>query len=203
AHVPSGLTLFHTGSLALAPEQLDKVRRLVAMLRERGVVISVDVNVRLEAVLDRDAYVAGVRSLLPLADVVKASDDDLSALGFGVEPERGGALAYEQMGGGLLVETRGGDGAVLHAAGGTIARAAYPVPEVADTIGAGGVFHAAFVARLLRAGVLRRPLERLERTELKAALDFACAAAAINVSRAGCSPPSRDEVERFLESSRA
>src|SRR5690606_24073730 len=107
-HVPSGLTLFHTGSLALAPEQLDKVKRLVAMLRERGTVISVDVNVRLEAVFDRDAYVAGVRSLLPLADVVKASDDDLAALGFGAEPARAAERAYEQMGGGLLVQTRGG-----------------------------------------------------------------------------------------------
>lgn len=193
AHVPSGLELFHTGSLALAPEQLDKVKRLVAMLRERGTVISVDVNVRLGAVLDRDAYVAGVRSLLPLADVVKASDDDLAALGFGAE------LAYEQMGGGLLVETRGGAGAVLHAADGTVARAAYPVAEVADTIGAGDAFHAAFVARLLRAGALRRPLERLARSELEAALDFACAAAAINVSRAGCSPPARAEVESFLK----
>ncbi len=193
AHVPSGLTLFHTGSLALAPEQIEKVTKLVAWLRGRGALISIDLNVRLAAVLDTEAYVEGVRSLLPLADVVKASDDDLAALGLGAEE------AYERMGRGLLVETRGGDGAVLHTAEGTIARPAYPVAVIADTIGAGDVFHAAFVAKLLGTGALPRPLCRIERGALEAALDFACAAAAINVSRAGCSPPSREEVEAFLE----
>lgn len=198
AHLPQALDFFHTGSLALSPDQVPKVEKLCASMRERGTVVSIDLNVRLQASLDPAAYLTGVRSLLPLADIVKGSDEDFVALGFDSNPRRCAEIAYGKMRGGLLVLTEGSAGAVVHAAAGTIARAAYPVNPIADTIGAGDAFHAAFMAYLTRAGAMTLPLGGLGRAVLESALEFACAAAAINVSRVGCAPPSRPEVERFL-----
>jgi fructokinase len=78
-----------------------------------------------------------------------------------------------------------------------IERPAYPVAKVADTVGAGDTFHSAFLAYLHREGQFDPAVATIEAATLAAAVDFACAAAAINVSRAGCSPPTVEEVRRF------
>lgn len=200
AHLPPDLSLFHTGSLAITPSQLPKVRQLLLLLRGRGVRISIDLNIRLRASADTNAYLDGVRSLFPLADIVKASDDDLAAFSFDSDPGRNAQTVRREMGDGLFVLTRGGRGAELHTAAWSIEREAFAVAGVGDTIGAGDAFHAALIAALMRSGAIGVPPGLIDRSALGHALDFACAAAAINVTRAGCSPPTRQEVESFLGS---
>ncbi|NNE61281.1 MAG: carbohydrate kinase family protein, partial [Woeseia sp.] len=85
---------------------------------------------------------------------------------------------------------------------GTIEKSSYPIANVKDTVGAGDTFHSAFLAALLRAGRDNESLLSVSQQQLGEAVDFACAAAAINVSRAGCSPPTQQEVESFIESTR-
>ena len=48
---------------SLTPDELPKTKALCTLLRTRGAVVSVDVNIRLEAAIDRNAYLDGVRSL--------------------------------------------------------------------------------------------------------------------------------------------
>lgn len=200
ANLPCDLTLFHTGSLAITPSQLPKIRKLLSLMHGKGVVISLDINIRLRASIDTKAYLEGVRSLLPLADIVKASDEDLEPFEFGVDPQRAAARAYEEMESGMLLLTEGGGGATLYTARGKLEKVSYPVANIIDTVGAGDTFHSAFLASLYRADAIRRPYREIDTDVLGDAVDFACAAAAINVSRAGCSPPTQEEVESYRRS---
>lgn len=194
SHLPPGLRLFHTGSLAITPSQLPKIRQLFERLRKRDVLISVDINIRLGASIDTDAYLQGVRSLLPACDIVKTSDEDIDALKLDADTRHAATIAYAEMGTGLLVLTCGSGGSVLFSHGSTIERPAAPVPKIADTVGAGDTFHAAFLAALFRAGAFRGALGDIPCDALVAAVDYAGKAAAINIARTGCRPPTHEEV---------
>ena len=202
SNLPNDLRIFHTGSLAITPSQLPKIRTLFELLKSRGVLISMDINIRLRASVDTKAYLDGVRSLLAAADIVKASDDDLAALELDENPRVAAEIAYAEMKSGLLVLTEGRGGAVLIDERGMIEKVAYPIAHLADTVGAGDTFHSAFLAALLRSGQFGESLEEISQDSLGDAVDFACAAAAINVSRVGCSPPTKQEVDEFIASAR-
>jgi fructokinase len=202
ASLPDDLQVFHTGSLAITPSQLPKIRKLFELMRERNVTVSMDINIRLRASVDTKAYLDGVRSLLPLADIAKASDEDLEPFQFATDTRKAAARAYEEMGSGMLVLTEGKGGALLHTANGVVEAKAYPITHVADTVGAGDTFHSAILAALVRGGAIGGRFRDVDREVLENAVDFACAAAAINVSRKGCSPPTQKEVEDFIESTR-
>lgn len=197
-NIPSDVRVFHTGSLAITPSQLPKIEAVFNLMRERGVLISIDINIRLRASIDEKKYLDGVRSLLKFADIVKASDEDLLALGLSDQARSSAAIVYEEMNGGVLIFTQGGGGAVLYCRSGEIHQDSYSVPHVVDTVGAGDTFHSAFLAYLAKSGDLEKSLADIQAEALKCALDYACAAAAINVSRPGCSPPNRSEVLEFL-----
>ena len=198
ANLPHSLRVFHTGSLAITPSQLPKIRRLFKLMRERGVTISMDINIRLRASLNTDAYLDGVRSLLPLADIVKASDEDLEPFRFAAGTRKAAEIAYGEMGAGMLVLTEGKGGALLHTANGVVETKAYPIAKLEDTVGAGDTFHSAFVAALCRNDAVVGPYRDIDPGLLGDAVDFACAAAAINVSRVGCNPPTQQEVLAFV-----
>ncbi len=199
ANLPDNLQVFHTGSLAITPSQQPKIRELFALMRDRGVVVSLDINIRLRASIDTKAYLEGVRSLLPLADIVKASDEDLEPFQFAQDSRRAAECAYKEMGSGMLVLTRGNGGALLYTSRGTIEKASYPIANIEDTVGAGDTFHSAFLAFLCRANAIKGPYGAVDTEILGSAVDYACAAAAINVSRAGCSPPTESEVDAFIQ----
>lgn len=203
--LPEKLEVFHTGSLAITPSQLPKITTLMQQLRERGICISMDINIRLRASIDQHRYLAGVRSLLPLADIVKASDEDIDVFALSPNVREAAAILHSEMTQGILVLTEGDGGALLlgHAPNVTsVETRAYPVAEVCDTVGAGDTFHAAFLAYLCRKDLFGRGRLFAEVEHVGAALDFACAAAALNVSRKGCSPPIRAEVERFIDAAK-
>ena len=202
ANLPPNLRVFHTGSLAITPSQVPKVRRLIEVMREKGVVVSMDVNIRLRASIDTEAYLEGVRSLLPLADIVKASDEDLEPFRFAADTRNAAQAAFGEMGSGMLFLTEGKGGALLYTASGVIEKKAYPIAHVEDTVGAGDTFHSAFLAALCRSEAIKGPYREIDQGVLGDAVDFACAAAAINVSRVGCNPPTRREVEEFVRAAR-
>ena len=102
------------------------------------------------------------------------------------------------MGPGILVFTEGREGATLFSEQGTIQQDAYDVASPVDTVGAGDTFHSALLAALLRTGEEGNLLPSLSVKMLASALDFASAAAAVNVSRKGCSPPSPEEVNEYI-----
>ncbi|WP_219924444.1 carbohydrate kinase family protein [Nocardioides campestrisoli] len=136
-----------------------------------------------------------VRTMAALADVVKASDEDLGVLLPSAGPVEA-ARTLLQAGAGAVALTLGEDGSAWVDLDGVVELGAPPV-EVVDTIGAGDTYGAGLLAGLLREGLLR-PGERghrWPRAGLLAALDLAGRAAAVTVSRAGADPPTLSEVE--------
>jgi fructokinase len=175
--------VLHAGTLGLVLEPMAAaVEALVARLAGRALVM-VDPNIRTAAIADEAGYRARLDRVLAHADVVKVSDEDLSWLAPGETLlDRGPAVA---------LVTRGGEGATVHGAFGTLEVAAPPV-AVVDTIGAGDTFSAGWLAWWTEHGLGRDALA--DRDAVTAATAFACRAAAITCSRAGADPPRRAEL---------
>jgi fructokinase len=188
--------ILHTGSLALVPPEHEKVLAIVQGAKALGWTVSVDINLRPKLADDLAAYVTAVRSVMVLADWVKASDEDLETLGFeDVNLAESARLVAEMrssaMPGALsrIALTFGGDGAYLDING---QHHSLPVPRitVADTVGAGDTFWGNTLADWAM-----QPADAAARVADTLALSMK--AAAINCTRQGCQPPTLAEVQAF------
>lgn len=199
--VPPEATLLHTGSLAIVVEPgAERVRRACREMRARpGGTVAVDLNVRPGVQPDRAAYRSAVERVVTLADVVKASEEDLAWLW----PDRSAdeaARALLAMGPRLVVITRGGDGATALIPGAEVTVHAPPV-TVVDTIGAGDAFQSALLAALLTADspdgtpTVRLPTDP---DSLRHVLRQAVVAGALTCQQAGARPPTRTQLDAAL-----
>jgi fructokinase len=197
-HVPEepAPLVVHTCSLAaVLPPGADDVLALLSRLREHATV-TYDVNARPVVTGTGPEVVGRVERMVEVADLVKASDEDLEALYPGrTTTESAGALLA--LGPAAVVVTRGGDGALWVDREGPVEVESRPV-TVADTIGAGDTFGAALVDGLWERGRLgaehRGTLRSLGRDEVVEVLEHAARAAAVTVSRPGADPPWRHEL---------
>ncbi len=190
AVIPADLRILHVGTLGLVLEPMaGALEALVNVVADRAMVF-VDPNCRPSAVDDEIGYRDRVARVLSAAHVAKVSADDLAWLHPGLEPVAA-ARAVRDVGPGVVLLTRGGDGATIVTAEHEIAVAA-PRVDVVDTIGAGDAFGAGFLAwwdeRGLGAGDLGDPALLTQATE------FAARVAALTCARAGASPPTRAEL---------
>ena len=171
---------------------------VAAALREaRGrISSSFDINIRAPLLPSRATTAALVEERVALVSIVKASDDDLQWL-HPDEPADAVATRWAQDGR-IVVLTRGAAGASAFRNGDRVSCPA-PKIEVVDTIGAGDVFIAAFLARARSDGVLGRgAIAPWDRERLNAALRFATIAGALTCTRAGALAPTAGEI-RALE----
>ena len=174
-----------------------KVVDAVRSVAEHGTT-SYDLNIR-PALMGTPAEVAArVAELVAIADVVKASDEDVDWLYPGVD-HRQVLTAWLDAGVGLAVLTRGGDGAwAMTAARDLVSVSPLPV-TVADTVGAGDSFMAGLLDGLLDAGLLgsrdaASALRTASPSAIETALTRAIATATITVSHHGAYAPTRDEL---------
>lgn len=196
--LPEHLRILHTGSLALEPEDLPVIVQVLGEARARGIKISVDVNVRINVMSNRSAYIAGIKQILPLCHYVKASDEDLLE----IFPELNIPNAIREvtalMDDGIFAFTEGEKGAQLITRHQQVFSPVHPPETFGDTIGAGDTFYANFLARLLQLGVDRWPSGDINSDQLRDILRHAIVAASINVARRGCVPPTKAELEEVL-----
>lgn len=179
----------HVGSLGLVLEPLaDAVEAVVAHLRGRALVL-LDPNCRPAAVPDAAAHRARLSRVAAQVDVVKASVEDLAWWWPGLAPQEA-ARALVTAGPRVVLVTDGPRGADLLLAGGGEVHVDAPVVAVADTIGAGDAFGAAFVAACLDMG----PAALTDRDAVSTAATFACRAAALTCARPGADPPRAADV---------
>lgn len=196
--LPPNCPVVHTGSLgaAIAPG----VEVVHAAVREARSVatISYDPNIRPDLQPDPVAARRTVEEFVTLADVVKASDEDLAYIGEGADPEE--VLAgWLDLGPKLVVMTRGGEGVVALTASGLGVHLTAKKVAVVDTVGAGDSFTAGLIDGLWTAGLLgaenRDALRQIDAKTLEGILDRCTMIAGITVSRAGANPPGLDELD--------
>lgn len=194
AAVPAdGLAALHFGSLASwLPPGDEAVRRRVAELRA-DVLVSYDPNVRPHLQPDRDIARRQIETALPLAHLVKTSDEDLDWLYPGVDPDDV-AAAWLTLGPELVVVTRGGDGSAAHHGGGVVRRPVRAV-TVVDTVGAGDAFMSGLLDSLARHDLLHPQRLAASAEVLSRVLDDAALVAGITCSRAGANPPRAAELD--------
>ncbi|MGW6247496.1 carbohydrate kinase family protein [Streptomyces roseolus] len=184
----------HLGSIAAVTDPgAATVLALAERLRATATV-SYDPNVRPALMGEHGAAVARVERCVALADVVKASDEDLAWLHPG-EPPAAVAARWLALGPSVVLVTRGGDGALAVTREHSAAAEAPPV-AVVDTVGAGDSFMSAVLDAL--ADRDRAALAALGPDDLAGLLARAGAAAAVTVSRAGARPPDRAELDAAL-----
>lgn len=194
----------HTGSLAATLEPGgSQVVDAVRAVRETGT-ISYDPNVRPTLMGTPDEVLGRIEELVALADVVKASDEDLEWL-YPSQDFETVARRWLSLGPLLVVVTRGEDGAsaLLRSEPDLLVVDPVTVP-VADTVGAGDSFMAGLVSGLVAEGLLGGPAarERLASArwpDVQPALQRAAITSSITVSKAGAYAPTRDEVEAALD----
>ena len=138
-------------------------------------------------------------SLIPMVDIIKASDEDLAFLNICSDQDKAAHKLFYMMSSGMLLLTRGSKGVTLYCDDYTIEKPAFPVQDFKDTIGAGDSFYAAFIAELMRSGCLERGGKSYISSKVDKALEMACAGAAINISKTGCQPPSYEDVSNYMK----
>lgn len=178
------------GGISLVAEPCGTTMETLFARAIRDRVVMIDPNIRPGFIRDPASFRARMARMLPAADIVKLSVEDLAWL----SPD--GALVPELLRAGvkLVCVTDGAAGVRAWLPGAALHEPARAVP-VADTVGAGDTFNAGLLASLQSAGALTKAgLAALTPDTVQAALRLGVAAAAITVSRPGANPPWAQEL---------
>jgi fructokinase len=211
---PQQTAILHVGSISAwtAPGS-EAIARLVERISTaRSALVSVDPNIRPVLAEGFGNTAERVRArldrLLAHADIVKVSSEDLRWL----EPDSPQdpatldetAQRWAERGPALVLLTHGGGPLRVARPGRPLLRRVPPQIAVVDTVGAGDSLAAGLFSGLLAAGVAdRSALDALADDRLTAVVDDAMLVAAINCTRVGADPPTRDELEAARPSVRA
>lgn len=153
--------------------------------RDRGIQVSLDLNLRLENWGWEDGFRDIVLEAVDRADIVLGSaSDEITELGEASDP----VTAARRLGGHdrLIVARLGANGSIAITDRDVTAVPGFDVPVV-DTVGAGDAFNAGFITA------------RLEHRSIEQSLTWGNAVAATTISRRGArSGPSRNEVMKLL-----
>ncbi len=198
AALPADCRILHTGSLALEPQDAAKLLPVLLAAKQRGIRLSVDINVRLQFVTDVDAYRAVIEQVLTLADYIKASDEDLAALYPALSLQNAVEKIRALAPSALLALTCGGEGASLYLGTQVISQAVIQPTVFIDTVGAGDTFFANLLVQLLQLHPVNQLLTDLDLTVCQSALKRACLAASLNIAKAGCQPPDKATLDQAL-----
>ncbi|KFI30100.1 carbohydrate kinase family protein [Paenirhodobacter enshiensis] len=182
------------GGISLAVEPCASAYEALARREAGRRLIVLDPNIRPGFIADEAAFRARLGRLMALADIVKLSGDDLDWISGPEGEATDRARGLLALGPGLIVLTRGAEGAVALRPAGEV-RVPARRAQVVDTVGAGDTFNAGLLASLAAAGALdRAALDAAPDRLIAEALALGVAAAAVNVTRAGANPPWKHEL---------
>lgn len=156
-------------------------KKLIEMAMEEDVIVSFDPNLRFSLWDDLDKLKKTVNEFLPLADIVKISDEELEFItGFtDIKDAVSGLLSGRTK---YVIYTKGKDGAEIYTKDSMVKAPGYKV-MVRDTTGAGDSFIGAFLYCILRDEV--KNLDLVSEDKLYEYLDFANIYAAYTTTKEG------------------
>jgi len=197
----SDVQALHLGSLAVTTPPGGAVLRDLAARAKASATVTFDPNVRPLLMGSPEQVMAVVDEMLGVADVVKASIEDVEWLAPG-RSAADVAAGWAAAGPALVVMTRGGEGALaVGRSCGTAECTATPI-DVVDTVGAGDSFMSALIAGLHQRDLLgagrRDAIGALATDDVRELLREAVTASAITCSRLGADPPTAPELRAAL-----
>lgn len=191
--VPTAARALQFGSYAMVVEPVAAAQRALVERAAGRQLVCYDPNVRLNVEPDLGRWRAALDWMASRCGLLKVSDEDLGLLYPGV-PAADLARGWLSQGVGLVVVTRGAEGAEAWAEGVHVVTPPVPV-QVVDTVGAGDTFQAALLTWLDEHGRLAPTGVRgWTGDALADALAFAARAAAITCGRRGADLPRRAEL---------
>ena len=177
-------------------------KKMIEKAKQKGAIISFDLNIRLPLWDSEDACRRAVLEFLPYADIVKLSDDELTFLTGNSDIQSGLPLLLSSNCK-LILLTRGAAGSELITHQYSLHCSAVPVQAV-DTTGAGDSFIGAFLSSLLRDQISLGQLSSLDCKVLERYLHFSSLYAAHTVTKKGAisAMASLEEIKAFAAETR-
>ena len=164
--------------------------------KDEGAIISFDPNLRFQLWNDKEALKKTVWEFIPLADILKISDEELNFLTD--EEDINKALGRLFVGNvKLIIYTCGGKGAHAFTKTAAAYRTARDV-EVIDTTGAGDGFIGSFLWKLKSMGINADSLEKLTEAQLSDCLDFSNEFCTLSVMKHGAIASYPNEVKILM-----
>lgn len=188
--------IFHFGALSLTNEPSRTATiEAVKGAKAAGVLISYDPNYRESLWFDKQTAVSQMKSMIPYADIMKVSDEELVLL-TGVEDYNKAVTQLLELGPKLVTVTLGSDGVLLAREYKREKVEGFKVNAI-DTTGAGDSFWGGFLSEYLKQ---EKSLEEFTWEEIKNCAVYGNATAALCVQRRGGIPaiPKKKEVEQFI-----
>lgn len=188
-------SVFHFGSLSLTDEP-SKSATLYALkvAKENGITISYDPNYRAALWTDAETAKREMRSVLPFADIIKISDEEMELLTDCNNAEAASKKLLD-MGIHCVIITMGADGALVRTRDGVITALAQKA-KVVDTTGAGDAFMGSFLYKMTADKCKPELLTMKDTTEYAR---FANATAALCIGSRGAVMPTRTAVMELLK----
>jgi fructokinase len=193
--VPRDAAAYHFGSYTMVVEPVASSHRILIERERTRALVSYDPNVRPTVEPSLARWRETIEWMLARTHLLKLSAEDLPLLYPDRAPEDLAAAWFAASPSlKLVVVTRGESYALAFSAGARVEATPVSV-DVADTVGAGDTFQAAMLTWLAEHDRLTIDgVAALDRTAVKAMVDFATQAAAITCSRRGADLPRRGEL---------
>ena len=188
--------ILHIGSLSMTTDpSREACEAAVRYAKDHGAMISYDPNYRAALWDSEERAVEMIKVLLPLADILKVSDEEMVML-TGTDDFEKGSKILADYGSSLVMVTLGAEGVFVRCGDHTETIPGFKV-QVADTNGAGDTFLGAMLAQLAsKMSEQGEDGEGLGWEELLGFVKYANKAASLTCSRHGAIPamPTADEV---------
>ena len=185
--------ILHVGSLSMTTSPgKEACEEAVKYAKENGSVISYDPNYRAALWDSEEHAVEMMKVLLPYADILKVSDEEMVML-TGTDDFEEGSRMLAEYGCGLVMVTLGSDGVFVRMGSHTATVPGFSV-EVADTNGAGDTFLGAMLMQIAKGVTAAEDVW----TQMLGMVRYANKAASLTCSRHGAIPamPSLAEMEK-------
>lgn len=194
----NGAKIFHCGSISSTHEPSRQATlTALAHAKENGLLISFDPNLRLPLWPNTDSAKEMISSLIPYADILKISEEELVFLTGTDDLAEGARQIYEKYRTSLICITLGDKGCFYRAGAKSGFVNAFNVHTV-DTTGAGDAFLGGVLNGILEEST---PLQELSDTQLAAIIKLGNAMGSLATTKRGGIPsmPTREAVRNLIE----
>ncbi|WP_026695521.1 carbohydrate kinase family protein [Peribacillus kribbensis] len=173
-------------------------RKAIKAITENGGLVSFDPNIRLPLWEDPEECKKTVREFLPLAHIVKVSDEELEFI-TGIQDVEEAIQSLFAGNVQVVIFTKGGSGADLYIEKKKYESRGFKV-DVQDTTGAGDAFIGAFLYQLLQRNADVTSLQNVIESSHTSILAFANASGALTTTGKGAisSLPSIEDIQRLI-----